>query len=227
VRYVTGWRDDLRQYFGGNGELIAVAVVVTATLIATQFHYFRMPGVSHQWQTLWKVAGRGAAFLVVPLLSLIFLKIPLRELGFNWGRPSQWLKDVALLYVIMLPLLVIASRQPAFRATYPYLGVARNGPTAFLLAQAAVLFFMFGWEFIMRGCLLFPFFKKLGGIAIAIQMIPFALMHLGKPELEAYGSIIAGLALGIVALRAKSFYPCVVLHFAVAATLDLLSVIRI
>jgi membrane protease YdiL (CAAX protease family) len=64
-------------------------------------------------------------------------------------------------------------------------------------------------------------------VAVAISVIPFVLLHINKPELEVYGSAIAGLALAVIALRARSFYPAVLLHFAVAATLDLLSVIHI
>lgn len=47
-------------------------------------------------------------------------------------------------------------------------------------------------------------------------------MHTGKPAPEVWGSILAGIVLGLVALRGRSFIPAAILHFAVAATLDLL-----
>jgi hypothetical protein len=46
-------------------------------------------------------------------------------------------------------------------------------------------------------------------------------MHVGKPGPEAIGSIVAGIALGIIALRNRSFIPGAILHWAVAVTLDL------
>jgi hypothetical protein len=38
--------------------------------------------------------------------------------------------------------------------------------------------------------------------------------------------VVAGVVLGILALRNRSFLPGVLLHFAVAATLDLAAVLR-
>jgi membrane protease YdiL (CAAX protease family) len=47
-------------------------------------------------------------------------------------------------------------------------------------------------------------------------------MHYGKPHIEMIVSFPAGLILGLLALRAKSFLPCFVLHFAAALTFDIL-----
>jgi membrane protease YdiL (CAAX protease family) len=84
---------------------------------------------------------------------------------------------------------------------------------------------MFTWEFLCRGYLLFAFERRVGGAAaIAIQTIPFAVMHVGKPGPEAIGAIIAGIVLGIIALRNRSFIPGTILHWSVAVTLDLFAI---
>jgi len=227
VKYFRELGQDTRRFLSGQGDLLVIALVATATLTASYYHFVRIPHAGPEWRSAFEVLGRGLAFLVVPLLSLVFLRIPLREIGFAWGEPRKWLWDVGLLYLVMLPLLILAARQPDFRAMYPYFSIARLGWGHFLLAQLFQLVFMFGWEFIGRGYLLFGFARRIGYSALLVQMIPFVLLHIGKPELEAYGSLVAGLALGIVALRARSFYPCVLLHFAVAATLDLLAVLHL
>ena len=54
--------------------------------------------------------------------------------------------------------------------------------------------------------------------------IGFGIMHIGKPMPEVYGSFIAGLALGWLAVRARSFYPCFLLHWAISITFDLLTI---
>ena len=60
------------------------------------------------------------------------------------------------------------------------------------------------WEFVFRGWMLFGLAPRLGpGLAIVLQALPFSLMHTGKPELEAYGLILAGLALGALAWRTR------------------------
>jgi hypothetical protein len=56
---------------------------------------------------------------------------------------------------------------------------------------------------------LFGLKEKFGFYAVLIQMIPFVILHNGKPELETFGAIAGGIALGILALRTKSFYYCV------------------
>jgi membrane protease YdiL (CAAX protease family) len=126
----------------------------------------------------------------------------------------------------MLPLVFFVSRQPDFVRYYPYFRLAKLGAGYFLLAQLIQLLFMFCWEFLLRGYLLFGYYRRVGYLAVVIQTIPFVLLHIHKPELEALGSLVAGLALGVVAIRAGSFLPCALLHFLVAATLDLFSVVR-
>jgi membrane protease YdiL (CAAX protease family) len=85
---------------------------------------------------------------------------------------------------------------------------------------------MFSWEFFFRGFMLFGLAKKMDNrLAILIQTIPFALMHYRKPPLEAYGSIFAGIFLGIIAIRARSFLPSAILHFLVALSADIIGMV--
>ena len=124
----------------------------------------------------------------------------------------------------MLPLLLFAARQPSFQRVYPYFQFETIGPGFLLLGLGVRLFGMFAWEFLLRGYVLFGFERRVGAAAaIAVQTIPFVVMHVGKPPLETYGALVAGVVLGIVAIRARSFIPCAILHWSVAATLDVLS----
>jgi len=43
---------------------------------------------------------------------------------------------------------------------------------------------LFAWEFFFRGWLLWGLGRKYGTDAIWLQIIPFALMHVWKPEIE-------------------------------------------
>ena len=218
---------DTRRILTEHADLLVIALVASLAITASYYHFVRIRALAPDMRGAVEILGRGLMFLTPALVSARLLKIPFKELGFNWGEPKKWLRDVLLLYVVMLPLLWFASRQPDFKNAYPYMRLARGGWQMFLLAELIQLAFMFCWEFLCRGYLLFGFFRKVGYAAVAVSVIPFVLLHIAKPELEAYGSAIAGIALAVVALRAKSFYPAVILHFAVAATLDLLSVIRL
>ena len=74
--------------------------------------------------------------------------------------------------------------------------------------------------------MLFGLEKRFGFYSVFIQMIPFTILHFGKPFLETLGSIPGAIALGILALRTRSFYYCVIVHFSVMFVLDTISILR-
>ena len=57
-------------------------------------------------------------------------------------------------------------------------------------------------------------------------MIPFVILHNGKPVEETFGAIAGGIALGILAFRTRSVYYCVVTHMSVMLSIDLISTLR-
>jgi membrane protease YdiL (CAAX protease family) len=52
------------------------------------------------------------------------------------------------------------------------------------------------------------------------------MIHFAKPMPEEFAAIVAGLVLGYMALRSRSFVPGILLHVAVALTMDLLVLAR-
>jgi membrane protease YdiL (CAAX protease family) len=80
---------------------------------------------------------------------------------------------------------------------------------------------LFGWEFIWRGFLLFGMAAVLGpGPAIWLQAVPFAFMHLGKPEVETISTIFGGAAFGFIAWQSGSFlYPWIIHWFIASFTM--------
>ena len=73
---------------------------------------------------------------------------------------------------------------------------------------------LIGWEFLFRGWLLFGYARRFGANALWIQSVPFALAHIGKPELETLSTIFGGFAFGWVAYRTRSFlYPFLIHWF--------------
>lgn len=184
------------------------------------------PALVQGWLQIATKVGRAVILLFVPVLSVLALRIRLPEVGFSVGRWKNWLRDIGILYVIMLPFLYWAAQRPSFRQVYPYFLLARQGLGYFAFGLVVRLAYMFCWEFFFRGFLLLGFERRVGPApAIAVSTIPFVLMHFGKPVPEIYGSMVAGVVLGIVVLRGRSFLPAAILHFAVAAALDVAAVI--
>jgi len=75
--------------------------------------------------------------------------------------------------------------------------------------------YMFPWQFLFRGYMLFGLEKSIGKSAIFVQVIPFVLLHLGKPFLETLACIPGGFGFGYVAYRTRSFLPCFIIHLGV------------
>ena len=75
---------------------------------------------------------------------------------------------------------------------------------------------MFGWEFFFRGFLLSAYARRFGANALWLQAVPFALAHIGKPEIETLSTIFGGFALGWIGYRARSFVYPFLLHWFIA-----------
>jgi uncharacterized protein len=169
----------------------------------------------------------GASFLfygVFPLLVILALpRERLKEYGLGLGDWRLGLKVMGVFFVVMVPCVVFAAGLSDFSRTYPMSRGALDSWTHFWVYQSGYAAYFVGWEFLFRSFLLFGLYKRIGNQAIWIQLIPFVIMHGGKPELEAYGSIVAGIALAVLALRTRSFWYGAVLHAAVATTMDIVS----
>jgi membrane protease YdiL (CAAX protease family) len=134
----------------------------------------------------------------------------------------------------MLPGVYLAQKTSTFANQYPLAGsyaytLVRPGkaevsPGLFAIYELGYMAYFVGWEFFFRGWMLNGLLPKFGRAgALLIPMVPFAIMHMGKAEPEALGSIVAGLALGILALRTRSFWYGFLVHAVVALWMDLLS----
>ena len=126
----------------------------------------------------------------------------------------------------MIIILWFVSADSSFKETYPHVQSARNSWNTFLIYESCMFVYMIAWEFIWRGYMLFGLSEKFGGYAIIIQMIPFVILHNGKPALETFGAIAGGIILGFLALRTKSIYYCIITHFGVMFSIDFISTLR-
>ena len=245
----TPWSRVAPLFEGLGGEPAVILCGASALLIISHYQgsagFFRgLVGTSldqHPWNAtfgyFWWFGASMVLYLVMPLLLALALKGSFNErYGFQLGDWRAGLKITALFLVVMLPATWVASKLDAFKGIYPLAGNSAfminigGGKTAnswplFLTYEAAYLAYFFAWEFLFRGWMVHGLTPKWGrGAAILAQMAPFAVMHLGKAELEALGSIIAGVALGILSLRTRSFYYGALIHGVVAVWMDWLSV---
>lgn len=239
----------LRPYLDGlGGEPTVVICFASALLVVSHYQgaagYFRtLVGARFDGHPanaafghLWWFGSSVFLYFVMPLVVAKATRGSFhRNYGLGLGDWRAGLKISALFLAVMLPAVVVASKLDAFKGIYPLAGngafmLAEGGKASpsvklFLVYEAGYFLYFVGWEFLFRGWMLNGILPSWGrAAAILVQVAPFAIMHLGKAELEALGSIIAGVALGILALRTRSFWYGAALHGIIAVFMDVLSV---
>lgn len=207
-------------------DLEAATIIIYSTLVLLFVLFLRrthfiLPGEAF----LERLIIVGLIYVISPLLLLLLFKRTPKDFGINLGNPKQWMKEVFFFYAIFLIILIIAFKFTNLKTVYPLYRKAAHGMSYFFFYQLIQLWYMLGWEFFFRGFMLFGLEKTFGRMSVVIQAIPFALWHFKKPKIEAYGAIFAGIFLGIIGLRARSFLPCVLLHYLIIVTADILGLI--
>jgi len=189
-----------------------VVAVVATTLLLTVEAYHTFFGSLFATSLEARLATRVFLYLVVPLLIvlLVFREPPARY-GLQLG---DWRAGLALtvgVCAVMAVVVLFVGRTRAFRAYY---GAAATSPIPPWLADGIELV---GWEFFFRGFLLFALYRACGPIGLVLQAVPFALAHIGKPELEALSCIFGGTGFGYVAWRTRSFLYPFLIHWFLAS----------
>ena len=180
-----------------------LAVVGISTLVLVLKHYYPI-------NIDFPRATELIYYLLIPLAAgwLLFQDKP-----WDYGiRIGHWKSSIVLTTICLAAMALIlygAGKIPEFRSYYH--GYATSWSE--LLLDAAL--YMFAWEFLFRGYMLFGLEKSISKNAIFVQAIPFVLLHFGKPFLETLACIPGGFILGYVAYRTRSFLPCFIIHFGV------------
>ncbi len=229
---------------GPEADREAAIVLVSSTVLLLVFFYWGRPGFYESsglidWvpSTFGGVLARlpdvggylwwGASSLVlrglVPLAIVVFLirRRPI-EYGLRFRGIGKHLPIYGAMYLVMLPILVWMSTFASFQETYPFYERAAEGGAAYWLYTVGYAFQFVGVEAFFRGYMTFGLLRRFGEFSILIMTIPYVMIHFAKPMPEATAAIFAGLILGYMAVKTKSFIPGVLLHIAVALTMDTL-----
>jgi membrane protease YdiL (CAAX protease family) len=109
-------------------------------------------------------------------------------------------------------------------------------PSALAFYEISQGFYLFCWEFFYRGFMLFGLMRAKWinpTMAVILQTIPFTLLHwsivpsASKPLIEIISAAFGGLILGWLALKTRTFIYGFVIHWAIAAILDLLLIVAL
>ena len=214
---------------------LSVAILQTISWYVTSRNFFRInfshsllndPNVNLYEYLYWFLGDFITLFVLTALIIKFVLKENLKDYGLKLGDFKIGLFLSLTFFIVMLPLVWIFSASPDFVEKYPHLLSTRTNWNEFFIYESALLVYMSAWEFIWRGFMLFGLKEKFGYYSVLIQMIPFVILHNGKPVAETFGAIIGGIALGILAFRTSSIYYCIITHMGVMFSIDLISTLR-
>ncbi len=208
---------------------ISVAIIVFLSLtVASPAFFYDHFGKNRLDSRIYWFLMDGSLMFLIPVLSIKFVfRKKLRDFGFTFGDVKFGLLTSAVFFAFMFVTVWIVSSSLEFTVAYPQGGSElKTNFQLLLFYEFCILVYMLGWEFLWRGYMLFGLKEKLGYYTIFIQMIPFFILHKGKPELELFASIFAGIILGIQALRSRSFVYSWILHWLVMVSIDTISVLR-
>lgn len=174
----------------------------------------------------WFISDFVTLFILPILIIKFLLKGKLKSFGLRVGDYKTGLKYSFIFLAIMVPIVWIVSADSEFVKTYPQLTDVKNSWAVFLIFELGIWVYMVAWEFMWRGFMLFGLEEKFGYYAVLMQMIPFLILHNGKPAAETFGAIAGGIALGILALKTRSVLYCIITHAGVMFSIDLISTLR-
>ncbi len=206
---------------------IAFITFLSLVFASPNFYYENFSRDRFYSRIYWYLADGGLMF-ILPVLSIkLVFRQKLSDFGFTLGDKKFGLITFSIFLAVMLLVVWIVSGSTDFAAMYPQGGEkVKDSLLIFFLYELCILIYMLGWEFFWRGYALFGLKNKFGYYSVFIQMIPFFILHKGKPELELFASIFAGLILGVQALRSRSFIYCWILHWLVMFSIDGISILR-
>jgi uncharacterized protein len=243
IRFLTvdQWRAIDEQFTGRRhfwGRTVIALLASTAVLLVAQFFCMSdfildVPGARKLFSSLpyprlypqlyWALAT-ALNYLLLPVIVIkLVYREKLSDFGFAGITDMKWLLPYAAIFLATVPWIYAASLSPAFLQKYPFYTQAADSWPQLLVWEGAYGVQFLALEFFFRGFLLFALARSIGSQAIFVMVMPYVMLHFNKPLFEAFSAALAGIVLGTLALRTRSIYGGVMIHVAVAWSMDLLS----
>ncbi len=214
MRYLGGTNTlfDLLDWLGSEGEDWAQAL--------------HNSPFSQLYQLFWWSAWRVLGFFVLPAIVVLLSGERLRDQGLalRGFRAHAWI--YLLCFVLVLPLVIAVSFQEGFTDHYPFYDFAGRSWLDFAAWELLYFAQFFALEFFFRGWWLRACKTMMGSHAIFAMVVPYCMLHFGKPVLETLAAIVAGIILGTLAMKTRSIWNGVLLHCSVALAMDVAALVH-
>ena len=187
---------ELYRFLERNRDVAVITLAATLFLTLEKYH-----PIGPDW------LSQFVYFAVLPLLVIVVVlrKNPL-DFGLRPGQPRLWGLHVLVICVTAALILYVSSFFGPLQEYYVHEGF---NFWVYFLTSCVILS---AWEFLYRGFLLFGLRERFGEGSIFLQMIPFVILHFGKPEVETISTLLTGVLFGYVAYRGRSYWPAFIIH---------------
>ena len=172
--------------------------------------------------TFLRVFGFLTMGLMTAAVCLIFMPdYSLKDYGLTFNSETRLF---SLLWTIGLMLLIIpvaslSARKPKNLINYPQIRARVWNRKIVFMNIAGWLIYLFGYEFLFRGILLFPLANYLGvWTAVAINTALYSATHIPKGLEETVGAFILGTVLCLLTLISGTIWIAFFVHVALAMT---------
>ena len=171
----------------------------------------------------------GCTFVGYMVIPMLYVKFVMRErlrdfgMGVRGALEHSWI--YITLFIAVLPAVYFVSFTESFQNTYPFYKNADRSWLDFLAWELTYSLQFLSLEFFFRGFLVHGLKRRFGIYAVLLSVVPYCMIHFGKPMPETLGAIFAGIALGILSLFTRSIWLGVAIHVSVAVSMDVLSLL--
>lgn len=213
--------------------VVAVAYTVMANLVYER--WFTAGGADEQPGAFRSIPDAMRTFLVrkfmglflFGIVSLVLMVIFFSDVSRDWllhlPGPMGWLLVVAGM-ALTATVGFFGSRQEKVRKLYPEMRMRRWKPFHFSLSVAGWFVYLAGYEFLFRGFLLYLSIPAMGlPLAVALNVVLYALLHWRKSPKEALGAIPFGIILCLLTIHTGSLLAPVLVHLGLSASTEIFS----
>lgn len=215
------------EYYGGSGDyrILEAPLGWFFDDAAERMRYtFRESDYARLFRLMYWSGSTFVGYMLVPML---YVKFVMRDTWRNFGLGARGALRHSWIYLVLLiavlPAVYFVSFDDSFQDTYPFYDQASRSWMDFLLWEFTYALQFLSLEFFYRGFLVHGLKKRFGVYAVLLSVVPYCMIHFGKPMPETLGAVFAGIALGILSLFTRSIWLGVAIHVSVAVAMDILS----
>jgi len=161
-------------------------------------------------------------YIFIPFRDITFFQKDMSDISLNFLHPNYWILGSAAL---IIPINLVHARKPENIKIYPQIRVKEWNIRLILINTFTLAVYLFAYEFLFRGLLLFYFVAFLSPLAIiAINTYIYAFVHIPKGAKETLSAIPFGILLCVMTLDTGTIWAAFFVHLILALSNDFIAI---